>query len=120
ADTGLRTIRTSCGTQESSPMSAPDTPDLAPPIASDPENVADLPGIVDDLAYAFDGTFARDEVEGAVRTAWTELAAVSRVPTYLPVLTQRLARERLTAAAQADGRVVKTVPELLFVCVHNA
>lgn len=77
-------------------------------------------GVVEDLAYALDGTFAREEVEAAVRTAFSELTAVSTVRTYVPVLAARLAKERLTAGAQADGRVVKTVPELLFVCVHNA
>ena len=30
------------------------------------------------------------------------------------------AKERLVAAAQSDGRIAKAVPELLFVCVHNA
>ena len=40
--------------------------------------------------------------------------------TYLPVLVARQAREQLTSAAQAEGRIAKTVPELLFVCVHNA
>jgi protein-tyrosine-phosphatase len=32
----------------------------------------------------------------------------------------RHAKEQLTSAAQAEGRIAKTVPELLFVCVHNA
>lgn len=105
-------------------MSAPDTttPDTtapgSPPV--DHEGADVLPGIVDDLSYAFEGTFTRDAVHDAVSTAWSELAAVSRIPTYLPVLTRKLARERLTAAAQSDGRIVKTVPELLFVCIHNA
>jgi protein-tyrosine-phosphatase len=76
--------------------------------------------IGNDLAYSFDGVLAADEVGRAVRAAWVELASVSRIPTYLPVLVSRLARERLTAAAQAEGRIVRTVPELLFVCVHNA
>lgn len=76
--------------------------------------------VVDDLAPAFDGTFTREEVWAVVRTAWSELAAVSRISTYLPILTERLARERLTAAAQAEGRITKTVPEILFVCVQNA
>ena len=75
---------------------------------------------VDDLAYKFDGVFTSEQVQQAVTTAHAELATVSRVPHYLPVLVARLAHERLTAAAQAEGRIVKTVPELLFVCVHNA
>jgi len=36
------------------------------------------------------------------------------------VLAHRFARERLRALAQAEGRIVKEQPEVLFVCVHNA
>lgn len=76
--------------------------------------------VVKDLSYTFEGVFPAEQIDDAVRTAWAELSTVSRIPTYLPVLASRLARERLTAAAQAEGRIVQSVPELLFVCVHNA
>jgi arsenate reductase (thioredoxin) len=36
------------------------------------------------------------------------------------VLAHRFARERLNALAQAEGKLVKEQPEVLFVCVHNA
>jgi len=36
------------------------------------------------------------------------------------VLVVRFAREQVTAAAQADGRIAATRPSVLFVCVHNA
>lgn len=35
-------------------------------------------------------------------------------------LTSHFATDRRTALAQAQGDIVKTVPEVLFVCVHNA
>jgi arsenate reductase len=35
-------------------------------------------------------------------------------------LTTQFAADRLTALAQSQGAVLKTVPEVLFVCVHNA
>ena len=38
----------------------------------------------------------------------------------MPVLAHRFARERLKALAQAEGMVTKEMPEVLFVCVHNA
>jgi arsenate reductase (thioredoxin) len=38
----------------------------------------------------------------------------------LPLLVNRFARERLRALAQAEGMLTKEVPEVLFVCVHNA
>lgn len=77
-------------------------------------------GVIHDLVYSLGDAFDRAEVEAAVRTAFEELSLVSTVRTYVPVLAARLAKEWLVAGAQADGRVVKTVPELLFVCVHNA
>lgn len=76
--------------------------------------------IVDDLAYRYDGVFSRDTVERAVADARAALEPVSTVRDFLPVLTERFARDRLLAAAQASGRLPTEVPELLFVCVHNA
>jgi len=76
--------------------------------------------IVEDLSYAYDGVFSRESVAAAVADARASLESVSKVHTYLPILVARQAREQLMAAAQAEGRVAKTVPELLFVCVHNA
>lgn len=78
------------------------------------------PAIVDDLTYTYAGVFSRESVQRAVEEAREQLQRVSRIPTFLPVLVAKQAREQLTAAAQADGRVSKRVPELLFVCVHNA
>ena len=76
--------------------------------------------IVDDLSYSYEGVFPRESVQLAVDEARERLELVSTIPTYLPVLVAKDARERLTAAAQAQGRITKKVPELLFVCVHNA
>ena len=39
---------------------------------------------------------------------------------YVPVLAHRFARERLRALGQAEGKIMKLVPEVLFVCTHNA
>lgn len=76
--------------------------------------------IVDDLAYRYGGTFTRSEVQAAVDAARARLEPVSTVPDFLPVLVERFAKDQLLAAAQAAGHVAKPVPELLFVCVHNA
>lgn len=80
----------------------------------------DVDPLVEDLSYRFDGVFAPEDVRAAVRTAREELEPRSTVRTYLPVLISRLATERLTARARAEGRVARTVPEILYVCVHNA
>ena len=83
--------------------------------ATDPYNA-----IVEDLAYSYDGVFSPESVAAAVARARAVLEPVSTVKTFLPILVARQAREQLTAAAQAEGRIAKAVPELLFVCVQNA
>lgn len=80
----------------------------------------DYDGLVEDLAYRYDGVFSRESVADAVNRARAALEPVSTIPDYLPILTARYAKEQLAAIAQAEGRVAKEVPELLFVCVHNA
>ena len=76
--------------------------------------------IVDELTYDYDGIFSTETILKAVTDARQALEPNATIRTYLPVLTARFAKEQLTAAAQAAGSQPKTVPELLFVCVHNA
>lgn len=76
--------------------------------------------LVEDLDYAYRGVFDSADIEDAVQQAWDLLAPRSTIRTHLPVLVARQAREQLMARAQAEGRVAKKVPEILFVCVQNA
>ncbi|MGB3186194.1 MAG: arsenate reductase ArsC [Ornithinimicrobium sp.] len=76
--------------------------------------------LVEDLSYSYEGVFSTESVATAVREARELLEPRSTVKVFLPVLVARQAREQLMAAAQAEGRIGKMVPELLFVCVHNA
>jgi arsenate reductase len=43
-----------------------------------------------------------------------------RVPDFVPLLAHRFARERLLAAARAQGLSSGGAPSVLFVCTHNA
>ncbi|GAB3109813.1 arsenate reductase ArsC [Janibacter alkaliphilus] len=76
--------------------------------------------IVDDLAYRYHGTIDQEAVAEAVARAREQLEPLSTVPDFLPILVERFARDQLLAAAQAQGRVARATPELLFVCVHNS
>lgn len=76
--------------------------------------------LVEDLSYSYRGVFDAQQIDDAVTGAWDLLAPGSTVRAFLPILVARQAREQLMATAQAQGVVAKTVPELLFVCVHNA
>jgi arsenate reductase (thioredoxin) len=80
----------------------------------------DYLALADDLAYTYEGVFSRDSIAAAVDEARMRLEPSAKFPDFLPVLVARFAREQLTAAAQADGRIAKPVPELLFICVQNA
>jgi protein-tyrosine-phosphatase len=42
------------------------------------------------------------------------------VDRYLVVLAERFSRDRLHAIAKIEGKLMTNVPEVLFVCVHNA
>ena len=85
---------------------------------SDPKLFLDR--IVDELAPEFWGTFAPETIHRFAAESYDQLAEPAHIHTYLPVLAARFTRERLRALAQLEGTIVSDVPEVLFVCVHNA
>jgi arsenate reductase (thioredoxin) len=74
-----------------------------------------IEGLVDE----FRGVFGRETIERYVYESLEGLPA-ARFRDFVPVLVHRFARERLRAFGQAEGLLVKEVPEVLFVCVHNS
>lgn len=76
--------------------------------------------IVDDLAHRYADTFTRAEVQARVDDARAELEPVTRHPEFLQILVLKHARDHLMSAAHQEGRIAKEVPEILFVCEHNA
>ena len=85
-----------------------------------PPREAEYQRIAADLAYRDAGTLTGRQATAAVTAARAVLEPQSRIRDFLPVLVERNARDQLLADAQAAGRAVTPVPELLFVCVHNA
>ncbi len=75
---------------------------------------------IDRIAYEFDTTFSRAEVEELFIDSYLQLARTARITLYLPILADRFARDRLAAIATSRGLIAKRVPEVLFVCVRNA
>jgi len=73
-----------------------------------------------DLGVEFAGMLSTETIERFVAESFVSMAAGARFPMYVPLLTQRFARERLHALAKVQGVVVSDTPEVLFVCVHNA
>ena len=80
----------------------------------------DLSGAKARLSDEFAGIFSAETVAECVDDSADALMLRARIGSHVPVLSERFARERLRAAAQAGGMLVKEVPEVLFVCVHNA
>ncbi len=71
------------------------------------------------LVDEFSGIFGLETIERYISDS-LDLLGNARFSDFLPVLAHRFARERLRALGQADGTIVKEMPEVLFVCVHNA
>ena len=73
----------------------------------------------DALGDEFAGVYSKETIERYIAES-LNLLGDARINVFVPVLAHRFARERLKALAQAEGRIVKEVPEVLFVCVQNA
>ena len=83
------------------------------------EFVARIRREVETLSAEFEGIFAIETIQ---RVADDCLARFrdARVVEFVPLLVYRFTRERLHAQAQSGGLMPKNMPEVLFVCVHNA
>lgn len=72
------------------------------------------------LKGEFSGTFSPETVERFVGESRQVLEERAQVTTWLPILIERFARDRLRALARVEGRSDETRPAVLFLCVHNA
>jgi len=80
---------------------------------------ASLRSAIDRLSSEFEGVFNRDTVQRLVDDSVRALGE-SSVETYVPILAERFARDRLRALAITEHRAEKTMPSVLFLCTHNA
>jgi arsenate reductase (thioredoxin) len=80
-----------------------------------------LDAAIAELTAEFRGVFSRETVARYLEESYEQIGDRPMVgPNFLPVVIERFARERLWAVAQAEGRVEKPLPEVLFVCEHNS
>ena len=63
--------------------------------------------------------FGRETIERFLYSSYDQFAGGSTVPTFLPLLAERFARQRLRALAKVEGHS-DGKPTVLFLCVHNA
>ena len=64
--------------------------------------------------------FGKETVERFLYSSYDQFAEVATVSTFLPLLAERFARQRLRALAKVEGHVTDGKPVVLFLCVHNA
>jgi protein-tyrosine-phosphatase len=72
------------------------------------------------LADQFAGVFGAETIERFLYSSYDQFASVATVPTFLPLLAERFAKQRLRALAKVEGNVDSGKPAVLFLCVHNA
>jgi arsenate reductase len=99
-------------TQGGRPMPFRDTP-------MDPLTRQTFTRSIEALAEEFRGVFSLETVERYVDESVDRMSG-ARVVDFIPLFVHRFSRQRLRALAQAEGMIAKDVPEVLFVCVHNA
>src|SRR5918999_1038846 len=111
--------------QAPSPLPAPPHPEEAGPsrsfrdTAMDPLTRQILARSIESLATEFRGIYSLETIERYVNESVDRLSG-PRVVDFIPLFVHRFSREQLRALAQAEGAIIKEVPEVLFVCVHNA
>jgi arsenate reductase (thioredoxin) len=85
----------------------------------DPISRATFARSIEALHEEFRGIYSLETIERFVDESIDRLSG-ARVVDFIPLFVHRFAGERLRALAQAQGAIVSDVPEVLFVCVHNA
>jgi arsenate reductase (thioredoxin) len=75
--------------------------------------------MLEKLAAEFKGIASPETVDRVLEESFLQLAG-ARIQAFVPLFAERFTRERLKAIAMTEGAILKEVPEVLFVCVHNA
>ncbi len=79
-----------------------------------------LQGATRRLSEEFAGVFSPETVEDCVVESYMRLKETARIDTFLPIFAERFAEDRLRAVAKVEKGIGSALPEVLFVCVHNA
>ncbi|HVN10636.1 MAG TPA: arsenate reductase ArsC [Kineosporiaceae bacterium] len=72
------------------------------------------------LSDEFRGVFGPETIERFLHTSFDQFADRATVVTFLPLMAERFARQRLRALAKVEGLHDDGKPTVLFLCVHNA
>src|SRR5664279_995143 len=72
------------------------------------------------LTRDFEGTFGVETIERFLHSSYDQFAGRATIATFLPLLAERFARQRLQALAKVEGLSNDGKPTVLFLCTHNA
>ncbi len=72
------------------------------------------------LRRDFDGKLNAETIERFLTDSVDQLASRARTATWLPLLAERYARDRLRALLRLESQNTSLNPSVLFLCVHNA
>jgi arsenate reductase len=72
------------------------------------------------LGREFEGTFGVETIELFLASSYDQFASTARIVSFLPLMAERFARQRLKALAKVEGKADDGLPTVLFLCVHNA
>ena len=85
-----------------------------------PDQQYALRAAVRNLGDQFAGVFGAETIERFLYSSYDQFASTATVPTFLPLLAERFAKQRLRALAKVEGLADGGKPAVLFLCVHNA
>jgi len=72
------------------------------------------------LGRQFAGTFSPETIERFLHSSYDQFADRSTIARWLPLLAEKMARQRLVALAKVEGKSNDGRPIVLFLCTHNA
>jgi arsenate reductase (thioredoxin) len=72
------------------------------------------------LQAEFSDSFGVETIERFLHSSYDQFANRATIDTFLPLLAERFARQRLRALAKVEGKSSDGKPIVLFLCTHNA
>ena len=72
------------------------------------------------LKLRFQGVLNVETIDRFMNDSLEQLERTARLPTWLPLLAERYAAERLRALVRLEAGSAVMTPAVLFLCVHNA
>ena len=95
-------------------------PDVTNPLEAAPVELRPALGhAANRLHEEFAGMVGPETVQRLLVESYSSFATAA-VQAFVPLLVERLARERLRAVARTEGKLLVDLPTVVFLCVHNA